>query len=251
MHRLTTLGITLFASLLGPACSMAQPSDLRRGGASADDAHETMARNTPINVARTLPLGRMLSIEGTVTTPSGAFNSSFYDLGFAIQDRTAGIFISLPLVDTHLTVGQKVRVTGAIGDSNGLTLLVPLHPNDVQVLRGKGEVKPLAVVTGNINETTEGRLVVIHGTITQPVVADLPYGYKLVVDDGSGAITVFINLETGIDVSQYLPEQRVHVTGFSSEYAGHYEIDPRFPADIVVEATADQGRVNGEGHEHH
>ena len=35
--------------------------------------------------ARALPLGTVVTIEGTVTTPSGVFASSFFDEGFAIQ----------------------------------------------------------------------------------------------------------------------------------------------------------------------
>ena len=41
--------------------------------------------------ARSLPLGTVVTIDGAVTVPSGAFSSSTFDQGFAIQDRTAGI----------------------------------------------------------------------------------------------------------------------------------------------------------------
>ena len=59
--------------------------------------------------ARTRPLGTVVTVAGSVTTPSGAFESSFFDKGFALQDRTAGIYVSLP---TDLGVGP-----GAVPES--------------------------------------------------------------------------------------------------------------------------------------
>ena len=46
--------------------------------------------------ARSLPLGTIVTIDGVVTVPSGAFSSSTFDQGFAIQDRTGGIYVSVP-----------------------------------------------------------------------------------------------------------------------------------------------------------
>jgi len=230
MRTSKTLFVALVAGLIGPGCSLAVQSSRDHAPVEATEgAHG----RTPLRVARTLPLGSTVSIEGTVSTPSGVFNSSFYDRGFAVQDRLAGIFVSLQY-DLGMKVGQKVRVTGAIGDSNGLALLVPGHPNDVQVLPGVGELEPLVCATGSVNETTEGRLVTVTGQITQSVVSDLPYGYKFLVDDGSGALMIFINIETGIDPSVYTQGTRVRITGFSSQYADHYEIDPRFPRDLHI-----------------
>src|SRR6185295_11257333 len=73
----------------------------------------------PIAVARHLPLGTVVTIEGTATTPSDAFESSFFDKGFAIQDLTAGIFISLQ-DDLGVAPRRRVRVTGTLADSAGL-----------------------------------------------------------------------------------------------------------------------------------
>jgi hypothetical protein len=48
-----------------------------------------------ISVARRLPLGTIVTISGTVTVNSGTFRSGARDEGFAIQDRTAGLYVSL------------------------------------------------------------------------------------------------------------------------------------------------------------
>ncbi len=191
------------------------------------------AHSIPIALARILPLGTVVTVDGSVTTPSGVFASSFFDEGFAVQDRTGGIYVSLA-DNLGLTVREQARVTGTLADSGGLLILVPVDGSDVKV-HGKGpKVEPLRVLTGSIGEATEGRLVQVTGTIDQPVVNDLPFGYKVFVNDGSGEIRVYVNLGTGIDVSGLAAGQRVTVTGFSGQFID-YEIDPRFPSDIKVE----------------
>jgi hypothetical protein len=190
-------------------------------------------RAIPIAQARTLPLGTVVTVDGTATTPSGAFESSFFDKGFGLQDRGAGIYVSVA-VDLNIKPRTQVRVTGTLRDSFGLLILVPDDPAMV-VVHGKGpKVRPTPRATGAVNEASEGLLVRVVGVITQAPVSDLPFGFKFFVDDGSGELTIFVNTQTGIDLTGLAVGQTVSVTGFSSQFDTHYEIDPRFPADITV-----------------
>src|SRR5262245_46528410 len=66
--------------------------------------------------ARTLPLGTIVTIDGSVTVPSGAFSSSTFDQGFAIQDQTGGIYVSTS-DNLGFTFKQQVRVTGELADT--------------------------------------------------------------------------------------------------------------------------------------
>jgi hypothetical protein len=186
--------------------------------------------------ARALPPGTVVTVDGSVTTPSGAFFSSFFDNGFGLQDRSGGIYVSLQ-PNLNVSPRRQARVTGTLQDNGfGLLLLVPSSPSDVHLHGAGRRVAPRFVTTGGVNESTEGLLVQVVGTVTQPVEDDTPFGYKLFVDDGSGEITIFINIETGIDVSGFAVGQTVSATGFSGQFDDHYEIDPRFPADIVIQA---------------
>jgi hypothetical protein len=175
----------------------------------------------------------VVTVDGSVTTPSGAFESSFFDKGFGLQDRTAGIYVSLQ-TDLGVAPRRQARVTGTLQDSFGLLILVPNDPSDVKLHGAGPRVEPQWVATGGVGEATEGRLVRVVGTITQAPTSDLPFGYKFFVDDGSGELQIFINTQTGIDVSGLAAGQTVSMTGFSSQFDTHYEIDPRFPADVVV-----------------
>src|SRR5215470_4427267 len=90
-------------------------------------ANPNPTTNNVISIAeaRSLPLGTVVTIFGSVTVPSAAFSSSTFDQGFAIQDRTGGIYVS---VVNNLGFGlrQQVRVTGTLADTvlPGLLVLV-------------------------------------------------------------------------------------------------------------------------------
>ena len=210
---IVTLLITTFAAPINPQ--------------SAEPKTITIAE------ARSLPLGTIVTIDGVVTVPSGAFNSSTFDQGFAIQDRTGGIYVSVP-DNLGFTLRQQVRVTGKLADTVLPGLLVLVDVTDVKAHGTGPKVRPLAVATGAVGEATEGRLVTITGTITQPIVNDLPFGFIVFINDGSGEVHSFVCASTGIDVSGLSPGQTVEITGFSGEFAGSFEVDPRIQSDIRV-----------------
>lgn len=213
----------MFAALFAVGIVLAawsHPAEAHRHGATA------------IVAARALPLGSRVTIEGTVSTPSGAFASSFFDAGFGVQDDCAGIYVSLS-TDVHVVPGDRVRVTGVLGDSYGLLVLLPDAASDV-VRRGHDRPpEARRMTTGAIGESSEGLLVAVRGTITRAPAADGDYGFKLFVDDGTGERQIFVNLETGIDLSSLAVGDRLKVVGFSSQFEADYEIDPRFAADIT------------------
>lgn len=182
--------------------------------------------------ARSLPLGTTVTVDGSVTTPSGAFESSFFDVGFGLQDRTGGIYVSLP-INLGVAPRAQARVTGVLQDSFGLRILVPVDSNDVKVHGVGPRVTPVRVSTAEISEATEGMLVEVVGTVSQAPTNDLPFGFIFFVNDDSGAAQIFVNVQTGIDVSGLTVGQPIRVTGFSSQFDTHYEIDPRSPSDIV------------------
>lgn len=218
LFRLTVLLYTaLLVLALAPTSALAVP---------------IAAPTLNIGTARSLPLDSTVTLKGTVTVPSGVFASGTFDQGFAIQDKTGGIYISVP-VDLGLQLRDQVEVTGQLAESFGLLIL---HADAADVKR-KGHGRPVAtatIATGALSEATEGKLVAITGVITQPVGDDLPYGYRLFVNDGSGEAQVFVYASTGIDLSGLVVGQTVHVVGFSGQFDDHYELNPRRAGDISV-----------------
>ena len=185
-----------------------------------------------IAAARALPLGSRVTVDGTASTPSGAFASSFFDAGFGMQDDRAGIYVSLQ-TDLHVVPGDRLRVTGVLADSFGLLVLLPDDTADVDRRGHERAPEARRVATGAVGESTEGLLVTVKAKITRAPAADDDFGFKLFVDDGSGELQIFVNLQTGIDVATLTLGEDVKITGFSSQFDTDFEIDPRFPQDVV------------------
>ena len=184
----------------------------------------------PIVAARVQAQGTSVAVIGLVTVPSGGFRSSSGDEGFAIQDQTGGIWISVKQ-NLKLRTGQKVLVRGSVGESHGKVQIVPASLADIQALPGR----KLEVATGQVGMATAGYLITVEGTITQDgVVDDLPYGYKLFLDDGSGVVQVFLSASTNIHPrAPFLkPGRKLRVTGFGSQYDKTYEVEPRHRRDL-------------------
>lgn len=185
--------------------------------------------------ARSLPAGTVVTVEGAVTAPSGAFSSSTFDQGFGIQDDTAGIYVSTA-DNPNLHLFRRVRVTGTLADDGfGQLVLRPASLADVERLHGFERIPPEAVGTGDIGEATEGSLMKITGTVTRPIVDDLPFGYQVFVDDGSGETQIFIAASTGINpfaIPFIQLGARITAVGFSSQFLAQYEILPRNRLDL-------------------
>lgn len=194
----------------------------------------------PIAEARSLPLGTHVKISGVVSTPAGAFESSFYDKGFGLQDGSAGIYISTPTVFNMAKPPKRAYVTGVLKDQSGLLVVVPTDTAAVQFAIGLVNaaefrvIEPKPLKTAEVGEPNEGLIVKVQGKITQAPSSDAPYGFKFSVDDGSGEALIFVNVQTGIPMSGLAVGQVVSVTGFSSQYDTHHEVDPRSPADIAA-----------------
>lgn len=188
------------------------------------------AKTIDIAEARALPLGSIVTVKGTVTVASGVFESSTFDKGFAIQDKSGGIYVSIA-IDPGLQLRDQVEVTGQLAESFGLLVLLPSG------IKPKGHGRPVTpepVATGSVNESTEGRLVVVEGVVSQAVNDDLPFGYKFYVNDGSGEIQIFVSASTNIDLSGIALGQQVRVSGFSGQFDTTYEVQPSVQSEITL-----------------
>ncbi len=188
-------------------------------------ADATAPHIQPIAVARHRALGSTVSVIGSVTVPSGAFDS-----GFAIQGPIDGIYV-LDSVGASRRIGDVVRVTGTLVDNVGL---LSIQPTAVSFLFRGPPLPARPRRTGAVGEATEGRLLHLHGTMIGPLVDDSPYGYKLDIDDGSGPIQIFLYPGTGISTAGLAAGVKVDTTCFSSQYDVTYECAPASPAAFHV-----------------
>ena len=178
-----------------------------------------------IQEAREAELGSDVSLVGTVTVPSGAF-----DGGLAIQQGSAGIYVVDSLGATY-EIGDQVRVDGVLANANNLLVV---QPSSIERLGHGARIHPQQRSTGSVGEATEGKLLELHGALVGDPVDDSPYGYKLTLDDGSGPIQVFLYPGAGIKPDGLNAGLQVSVICFSNQFDTTYECDPRVSSDITV-----------------
>jgi hypothetical protein len=180
---------------------------------------------TSIAEARVAELGSTVSLVGTVTVQSGAF-----DDGFAIQQGRAGIYIA-DSAGAEYALGDQVRVEGVLASANNLLVV---QPSSIERLSRGAAVRAQRRATGSVGEASEGTLLSLRGTLVGDPVDDSPYGYKLTLDDGSGPIQVFLYPGSGIAPDGLNAGVKVSVICFSNQYDTQYECDPRVASDIAI-----------------
>ncbi|OJH42590.1 DNA-binding protein [Cystobacter ferrugineus] len=179
--------------------------------------------------------GTKVIVEGYVTVQPGTFVSALENEGFAIQDNTGGIYVKLAQ-KLGFGLGARVRVTGTLNDEFNVRILES-EPGSVETLSGTQQVEAKDVRTGDVGESTEGLLVRISAKVTRPINAELPYGYELYVDDGSGEVQVYFHGSAGFDpatLNTLSEGKTIQVTGLSTQYETTLEVAPRQPSDLEV-----------------
>lgn len=183
-------------------------------------------RPLPLSRAREMGPGATVLVEGVVSVPPGLF-----DGGFAIQDQTAGIWVLAPANPVPLRLGQRVLVRGTLDEPNGQ---LAIHPAAIAPRGDRSVPPPHAVATGELGEAHEGSLVRIRGRVVTSPLDDSPWGWKVMVDDGSGPVLMFVDAETNVNVRGLRVGDAVEVTGFAGQYDDHHEIVPRAQEDVKV-----------------
>lgn len=184
----------------------------------------------PIAVARHQALGTTVTVVGSVTVPTNAF-----DAGFAIQGLVDGIYV-LDSINNAFRIGDLVEVTGTLTDIAGL---LAIQPTAVRKLVRGLPVPPVPTATGAVGEATEGRLLRLHGTMVGDLFDDGEFGFKLDIDDGSGPIQIF--LFPNVLARDVVPTlglvngAQIRVTCFSNQFETTFECDPPTAGDFRVE----------------
>jgi len=178
-----------------------------------------------IAAARAQALGTTVTVRGTVSVQTNAFDS-----GFAIQRGGAGIYV-LDSGDAARELGDSVEVTGTLVDTFGLLAIAPSSI----VAHGRGaRVRPREASTGSVGEATEGLLLELEGDMVGDLVDDSPFGFKLDIDDGSGPIQLFLFPGSGIAPDGLHDGVSIRVVCFSNQFEDVFECDPRQPRDFKI-----------------
>jgi len=179
-----------------------------------------------IEAARHRALGTTVTVRGTVTVPTDAF-----DPGFAVQQGNAGIYV-LDSLGTPRAIGDEVEITGTLVDSFGL---LAIQPSSATTLGAGHAVEPRHKKTGQVGAHTEGALLHLHGTMVGDLVDDSPFGFKLDIDDGSGPIQIFLFPGSGISTLGLVAGATIDTACFSNQFETIFECDPPNAGAFTVE----------------
>lgn len=134
--------------------------------------------------------GKRYAIEGVVTAQSEAVEpkNAFFEVVY-IQDETGGLTI-FGISQTQLQIGQKVRLTGVVGEYEGdRQIRVYNESKDVIVINESiNKVAPKEMKTKEaMDSTNQGWLVKVTGKVTKM------NDTNLWINDGSGDARVYVN----------------------------------------------------------
>ena len=184
-----------------------------------------------IATARALPDGSEARIRGIALT-----GSAFGDGGGYVADATGGIAVLI--TGASFDRGQVVEVAGELDDRYAQRTLRADGADLVVV--GPG-VEPAArpMASGAVDESVEGQLVELDAIVTDGP-SPLSGGQAFDLDDGSGAIRVFVGDATAIQLAGWVDGAQVHLRGVvgqrdsSGSGTAGYRLQPRDEADILA-----------------
>lgn len=188
-----------------------------------------------ISAARVLPDGSTVMISGIALTESG-----FSEGGGYLDDGSAGIAVLMG--DGAFHRGSQLTISGTLDDRYAQRTLRS-SATGLAVGSPGLEPAPLVVATGAVGEPTEGRLVSVGGQI-QGASSALSGGLAFDLDDGSGAVRIFVGTPTGIGTDAWMRGARLTLVGVvgqrdsSGTGLSAYRVQPRDPADILALAPS-------------
>lgn len=183
-----------------------------------------------------------ITVGGVVTIASGLIRDDrtsayFQDAsGFGLNISEAGS------PDPRYQQGILLRLTGSVSEFGGTT---QIDPTSVSILDSAQQIpQPLELTTGEaFSPRWDGTLVRVRGVVTDlfttSPASDPTPDYNLVVNDGTGGITLRIWGTTGIDVSEFHEGDAVIATGvgnvFISQGVPEYQLLPAYQENIVLD----------------
>jgi phosphatidylserine/phosphatidylglycerophosphate/cardiolipin synthase-like enzyme len=183
----------------------------------------SIAQTISIAAARALPVGSVVTVNGTVTSGS-EFGTIRY-----IQDGTGGIALFSASL-TSLQRGDNVTVTGTTTQFQNLLEIVTITSWNLNSA-GNPLPVPIVVTPSQLVETIESRLVRINSVSflnTGTFQANTTYSFS------SNGQTGVVYIRTGHPlVGQAIPSGAIDLIGINSQYGTQYQVLPRDANDFI------------------
>ncbi len=191
----------------------------------------------PIRVARSLPRGTRVTIEGVATMYTGGYYAGGGNTKFYAQDDSGGIQVQVfgesgPL--PQVSPGDHVRVSGYIEHYRDSIEIIPESlPADVEILGAETPPSPKTMTVAQAvgNPQNAGQYIAVTGLATR--IEEAAYSYEIDIMDAAGD-TLFLYVDKGTNLTaDDLTEGALYtVAGILEYYQGKWQLKPRLPDDF-------------------
>ena len=189
----------------------------------------TQITTITIGQARALPIGSEITIKGTIVIGAGILRDDFTS-AYVVDEDGAGLNVfRFGEIDPDIVRGNLVIMKGELAEFDGT---FEIENYTTKILAQNAPLPtPNNLTTGQAAlEEFEGLFVSVQGAVTEKFSAG--GGTNLVVDDGSGAVTIRIWNTTGVDVSAFAEGDFVSVQGIHSLFNNAGQILLAYQEDI-------------------
>ncbi len=184
-----------------------------------------------IATARDLPLGTRVFVEGVALNSPGTFGDSTVNL----EDPTAAIRATR-VVQSQIFAGDSVRFLGTRNRRDGQPTMDQATSFFLGIV---GAPAPFVVTTATAASANAGQLDAALAQVQDATIADtatVAGGLRLTTNDGSGALTVFLDDAAPFTtLAPYIPGAVIDATGVLVPLGtGTWQLHPRSDADLTV-----------------
>lgn len=192
----------------------------------------------PIAVARSLPSGSLVTVEGLVTMYPGGFFAGSSSAKFYLEDESGGVqvFADGGAFDVTVDIGDRTRVTGVTELYRDSLEVIPRdNVADIQILE-KNQAEPvptaISILQNETDDSVLGRLNVIEGQITR--IEEFTYHYEVDLQDETGHQTLlYMEKDAGLNDQDLRLGASYRVTGISELASNVRQLKPRRLSDFV------------------
>ncbi|HHJ06391.1 MAG TPA: hypothetical protein ENK24_02710, partial [Anaerolineae bacterium] len=191
----------------------------------------------PINVARSLPRGTRVSVEGLATMYTGGYYAGGGNTKFYLQDDSGGIQVQVfgesgPLPEVSL--GDRARVSGYIEHYRDSIEIIPESlPADVEILGAENPPSPkkMSVAQAVGNPQNAGQYIAVTGLATR--IEEATYSYEVDIMDAAGdTLFLYVDKGTGLSADELTEGALYTAAGILEYYQGKWQLKPRVPDDF-------------------
>ncbi|MFA5048025.1 MAG: lamin tail domain-containing protein [Patescibacteria group bacterium] len=181
-----------------------------------------IVQQVTLEEARSLENNSRVKVRGVISVEPGVLGTQIFYLA------GSGIQIYCNKKDfPPLKIGDFIELTGTLSETGGERRIKIIGQSDIKLIEHQNPPTPHIIGTNDINEDSEGSLVIVSGEVIEV------RGKYLFLDDGSGETRVYLKAFASQGDLAIKPGDQLQITGIVSQTSAGYRLLPRSASDII------------------